>query len=199
MERGKLLVISGPSGVGKSTVISGMRALHPDMYFSVSATTREKRAGDKEGVTYLFRSREEFEEMIRSGALYEHAQYSGNYYGTPKAPVEERLSAGLDVIMDIDVQGAMQLQEKCADAVLIFLAAPSFSVVEQRLRGRGDTSEEDIEKRLLQARWEYQQAPRYDYIVINDARERAVKEIDSILTAEKLRADRNTDRLKLED
>lgn len=199
MERGKLLVISGASGVGKSTVIAGVRRRHPEMYFSVSVTTREKREGDQEGVTYWFRSRDQFEEMIRADAFYEHAEYSGNCYGTPKAPVEEHLSRGLDVIMDIDVQGAMQIQKKCKDAVLIFIVAPSFDVVRQRLQGRGDTSRADMEKRLKQAKWEYSQADKYDYIVMNDTPERAVEDIDAILTAEKLRAGRRTELLKMEE
>lgn len=199
MKRGKLLVISGPSGVGKSTIIHGMLERYPEMYFSVSATTREKREGDREGVTYLFKTRAEFEAMIAQGAFYEYAEYSGNYYGTPRMPVERRLDGGIDVIMDIDTQGAMQIREKCADAVLIFLAAPSFEMIRQRLESRGDTRAEDVEKRLAWAKWEYRQAEKYDYIVINGQRQRAVDEIDSILTAEKLRAPENLELLRLEE
>lgn len=199
MNRGKLLVLSGPSGVGKSTMIAGIRQRHPDMYFSISATTRNMREGDAEGVTYLFKTRDQFEEMIRENAFYEYAQYAGNYYGTPKEPVEQRLQKGIDVIMDIDVQGALQIKEQCPDAVLIFIAAPSFELIEQRLRGRGDTKEEDMVKRLTQARWEYSQAGKYDYIVINDVVKRTVDEIDAILTAEKQRAERMFDVIKLEE
>lgn len=199
MERGKLLVISGPSGVGKSTAIAGMRQRHPDMYFSISATTRDMREGDENGVTYWFKTRDEFQAMVDAGEFYEHAEYAGNCYGTPRTPVESRLERGVDVIMDIDVQGAFQIQEKCPDAVLIFLIAKSFSVIEQRLRGRGDTKEDAMEKRMKQARWEYSQAPKYDYIVVSDTPERTVDEIDAILTAEKLRAERKTELLKMED
>lgn len=199
MQRGKLLVISGPSGVGKSTAIQGVRDRHPEMYFSVSATTRAPRDGDKDGVTYWFKTREEFEEMVRQDAFYEHAEYSGNCYGTPREPVERHLEQGVDVIMDIDVQGALQIQECCADAVLIFLAAPSFAVLEQRLRGRGDTSEEDMEKRLGKARWEYSQGHLYDYIVCSDTPARTVDDIESILAAEKFRAARNLELLKMEE
>ena len=199
MQRGKLLVISGPSGVGKSTAIQGMLEKHPEMYFSVSATTRKQREGDVEGVTYFFKTAEAFADMVSRDEFFEHAEYAGNCYGTPRAPVEQRLAAGIDVIMDIDVQGAMQLREKCPDAVLIFLVAPSFSVIEKRLRGRGDTGEADMEKRLNKARWEYEMAVHYDYIVLNDTPEHAVSAIDSILTAEKLRAERQTDLLKMEE
>jgi guanylate kinase len=169
------------------------------MYFSVSATTRDRRAGDEDGITYWFKTRTEFAEMVAQGAFFEHAEYAGNCYGTPREPVEKCLAQGIDVIMDIDVQGALQIQARCADAVLIFMPAPSFSVLEQRLRGRGDTTEEAIQKRLKQARWEYTQAPKYDYIVISDTPERTVNDLDCILTAEKLRAARKTELLELEE
>lgn len=199
MQRGKLLVLSGPSGVGKSTAIGGMRKKYPNMFFSISATTRKMRDGDADGVTYFFKTREEFLDMIDAGEFYEYAEYAGNYYGTPKSPVEERLSRGEDVIMDIEVQGALQIKQRCPDAVLIFLVARDFSIVEERLRGRGDTSEEDIKKRLIQARWEYSQADQYHYIVLSDTPERTVNDIDCILQAEKLKADRNIDLTKLEE
>lgn len=198
MARGKLLVISGPSGVGKSTAIAGVLSRHPDMYFSVSATTRPMREGDREGVTYLFRTRREFEELIRQDFFYEYAEYSGNYYGTPKTPVEERLDRGQDVILDIEAQGAFQIRRQCRDAVLVFLAAP-MDVIEQRLRGRGDTSEADIQKRLKQARWECAQAGEYDYLVLSDTPERTVNDIDCILSAEKLRTAGRLNLLELEE
>ncbi len=199
MERGILLVVSGPSGVGKSTAIQGVMDRHPDMFFSVSVTTRPTRQGDVNGVTYWFKSRAEFEQMAAQGAFYEYAEYSGNYYGTPMEPVERHLSQGIDVIMDIDVQGALQIQKRCGDAVLVFLAAPSFRVLEQRLRGRGDTSEEEIRKRLDKAQWEYSQGDKYDYIVASETPEKTVHELDNILTAEKLRAERNKKLLQMEE
>jgi guanylate kinase len=197
MERGKLLVISGPSGVGKSTAIAGVRARYPEMLFSISVTTRGIRPGEQDGVTYWFKSREEFREMVEKDAFLEHAEYADNCYGTPREPVERCLAEGRDVIMDIDVQGALQVQQRCPDAVLIFLVAPNFQQLEARLRGRGDTS--DVEKRLGKAKWEYSQAPKYDYIVVSDTPERTVNDIDSILRAEKLRAARGTELLKLEE
>ncbi len=188
-------MISGPSGVGKSTAISKMRNHNPELCFSVSATTRAPRAGDADGVTYRFKSREEFEAMIHDGEFYEYAQYAGNYYGTPKAPVEQQLAGGRDVILDIEVQGALQIRKCCRDAVLVFLVAPSFSVLEQRLRGRGDTSEDAMQKRLDQAKWEYTQAAEYDYIVVSDTPERTVEDLESILRAESLRSAQQLDLL----
>lgn len=199
MERGKLLVISGPSGVGKSTAIHGLLKKHPEMYFSVSATTRQKRPTDTEGVTYLFKTRLEFAEMVAENAFYEHAEYAGNCYGTPRKPVDDHLDAGKDVVLDIDVQGALQIQERCPDAVLVFLAAPSFQELEARLQGRGDTSREDMEKRLQKARWEYAQAHHYDYIVVSDTPDRVVENFDHILAAEKLRAGRGMKYVELEE
>lgn len=200
MKRGKLLVISGPSGVGKSTAVSGVRAANPEMYFSVSATTRSMRPTDEEGVTYLFKTRDEFETLIQQGFFYEHAEYSGNLYGTPKTPVEEHLTAGEDVILDIEVQGGLQVKAQSPEAILIFLIAPSWEELENRLRSRGDTSEEDIQKRLMQARWEYTQAVKYDYIVVSEAPPGLVVEkINTILAAEEFRTDRNINLLDLEE
>ena len=198
MNSGKLIVISGPSGVGKSTVISRIMEQHPDMHFSVSATTRPMRGADVDGVTYHFKTIPQFEAMIAEGGFLEHARYNGNYYGTPKAPVEEHLQSGGDVIMDIDVQGAMQVRENTSEAILIFLVAKTFDVILERLRSRGDTSEEDIEKRLQQAKWEYSQAGRYDYIVVSDKLEETADAIEAIIKAEKHKADRMVKVLGLE-
>lgn len=137
--------------------------------------------------------------MVRADAFYEHAEYAGNCYGTPREPVERRLAQGIDVVLDIDVQGALQIQRKCPEAVLIFLVAPSFAQLEQRLRGRGDTSEADMEKRLKKARWEYSQAEQYDYIVVSDTPTRTVNDIDSILSVQKLRAAYRKELLKMEE
>lgn len=182
---GKLIVISGPSGVGKSTVVSGVMAQCDTLQFSVSATTRPMRPGEVDGKNYYFVDHATFRAMIREEKLLEYAQYVGNYYGTPEAPLNEALAQGKDVLLDIEVQGALRVKARRPDAVLIFMLAPSFADIEKRLYGRGDTAPALVEERLNRARWEYTQAPNYDYLVVNDNVDKAVSEILAILTAEK--------------
>ena len=182
---GKLIVVSGPSGVGKSTVLKRVMERTPNLHFSVSATTRPMRPGEVDGLNYFFVSREAFQQMISDGALLEYAEYVGNYYGTPEAPLDEALAEGRDILLDIEVQGALNVKRRRPDAVLIFMLAPSFQDIEKRLTGRGDTAPDLVRGRLERARWEYTQAANYDYLVINDDVDKAAKEIISILTAEK--------------
>jgi len=188
MSKGKLFVISGPSGVGKSTAIAEVMRQYPNLRFSVSATTREKRPGEVDGVSYFFLSREEFEKKRDNGELLEHAEYVGNYYGTPEAPVNAALEEGIDILLDIEPVGAMQVKARRPDAVLVFMAAPSFAELERRLVGRGDTAPDKIAKRLEKARWEYTQAPQYDYIVLSDKVQTTAGEILYIITSEKCKA-----------
>ena len=185
--KGKLFVLSGPSGCGKSTVISGVMKQYENLRFSVSATTRPIRPGETDGKDYYFVTKEAFLDMLQQGALLEHARYVDNYYGTPAAPVQKLLDDGFDVLLDIEPQGAMQVRACREDAVLLFLAPPSLKTLEARLRGRGDTAPDLVEKRLKQAAWEFTQAEKYDYIIVNDELETAVKEVLSVLTAEKCR------------
>ena len=185
IERGKLLVISGPSGVGKSTAIHGLLSKHPEMYFSVSATTRSMRTGEKDGVDYRFVSREQFQELIRTDGLLEWAEYVGNYYGTPAKPVLDKLEQGFDVILDIETKGAKQVMGKYPEAVSIFVCPPSFAELERRLRARGTNTEEDIRRRLTQGRSECENAGMYTYLIVNDVQEKAAAEAAAILTAEK--------------
>lgn len=184
-EAGKMIVVSGPSGAGKSTVISRVIAANDRLMFSVSATTRAPRAGEQEGVNYFFTDKDRFREMIDRGELYEHACYVDNYYGTPKAPVIENLSRGLDVLFDIEVQGAAQMRARCPEAIFIFIIPSEFSQIEKRLRNRGSDTEEKIKKRIQTARYEYEMAQNYDYIVINDDPDVAAAEVNAIITAEK--------------
>lgn len=184
--RGQLIVLSGPSGVGKSTVISELLGQR-DMYFSVSFTTRQPRVGEADGVNYNFVDRVEFERMIANGELLEHAEYVGNYYGTSLKVIEDKRAAGVDVLLDIEVQGAATVRSKCPDAVLIFIIPPSFEELSRRLHKRNTDGETVIAGRLQKAREEYKQIPNYDYLVVNDTVSEAAAEIISILLAEDCR------------
>jgi guanylate kinase len=179
----KLFVISGASGVGKSTVLTQVMARKQDLRFSVSATTRAPRPGEVDGQSYYFIDKARFEEMIRENAFVEYDVHMENYYGTPKFQLEEKLETG-DVILDIEPNGAFQVKKQRPDAVLIFIAPPSLEELERRLRGRGDTSEEQIKIRQERVRWEMEQSEKYDHIVINDRVETCVEEILRIMNAE---------------
>lgn len=197
--RGTLLIFSGPSGVGKGTIVKELRRRSDKIRLSVSATTRAPRPEDVEGVTYYFKTMEEFEGMIDRDEFLEYAVYTGHCYGTPSGPVDEMLDAGYDVVLEIEVQGALQVMERRPDAVSVFIAAPSFAELERRLKGRGDTSGADLEHRLQTARIEYTLAPKYDYIVVNDRVERCADEVMAILAADKCRAKYRLDLLKEDD
>ena len=184
MIRGKTFIISGPSGVGKSTVLNALLKEYPDLYFSVSATTREPREGELDGIHYHFIEPENFHKMIEEDAFLEYAEYVGNFYGTPKKFVDEAMEQGKDVVLDIEVQGALQVVHKRPDVVRIFIAPPSWQALEERLTSRGTDSPEKVQKRLVRAKVELQTANTYDYFVINDTVERAVREINAIMLAE---------------
>ncbi len=184
MTRGKTFIISGPSGVGKSTVLRELFKGRDDLYFSISATTRAPREGEKNGVHYHFIDVERFQNLIHEDAFLEYAEYVGNFYGTPKKFVDEAMDAGKDVILDIELQGAIQVTSKRPEVIRIFIAPPSWSELEKRLTGRGTDSPEKIRERLVRAKVELQNANTYDYFVINDTVEQAVREINAIMLAE---------------
>ena len=187
-ERGKLFVISGPSGAGKSTVVFKAMEARGDVCFSTSVTTRKPRPGEVDGKEYFFVDLDRFKEMVENDELLEHAEYVANSYGTPRAYVEEKLGEGMNVILDIEVQGARQVNQKMPEAVKIFIIPPSLEELERRLIGRGTDTPRAIEARLIRARQEYKEADFYDYIIINDDAERAAKELAAIMVAEHCRA-----------
>ncbi|WP_253366136.1 guanylate kinase [Streptococcus gallinaceus] len=190
-ERGLLIVFSGPSGVGKGTVRKEIFST-PDHKFeySVSMTTRPQRLGEVDGVDYFFRSREEFEDLIRQGQMLEYAEYVGNYYGTPLTYVNETLDRGIDVFLEIEVQGALQVKQKVPDGVFIFLTPPDLDELKDRLVGRGTDSQEVIAKRIERAREEIALMREYDYAVVNDQVPLAAERVKRIIEAEHFRVDR---------
>ncbi len=177
---GKLFVISGASGVGKSTVLAKVMAARNDLRFSVSATTRAPRPGEVDGESYYFITKAQFEDMIRRGEFLEYDAHMGNYYGTPKNQLDKLKNGSL--ILDIEPNGAFNVRKNCADAVLIFIAPPSVEELDRRLRGRGDTSEEQIRLRQERVQWEMEQSKQYDHVVINDQVEACADEILNIIT-----------------
>jgi len=190
-QRGLLIVLSGPSGVGKGTVRKELFSQANTNYeYSISMTTRNPREGEVDGVDYFFKSREEFEVLIEQGGLLEHAEFVGNYYGTPLAYVNETLDAGRDVFLEIEVQGAKQIREKAPDALFIFLAPPSLSELKSRLVGRGTETEDVIAKRIATAEEELEMMSLYDYVVENDEVANACDKINAIIKAEHCRRER---------
>ena len=185
MRKGTLYVFTGPSGAGKGTVLGRLLAEDDRLFFSISATTRAPRPGEQNGVHYYFLEKADFENRIAQGAFLEHAQYVGNYYGTPLQPIREAIEAGTDIVMDVDVVGALKIKKRLPGAVLVFIAAPSFDALRQRLVHRGDVSPEAMAERLERARWEYTQAHQYDYILLNEDVEQTAGELMAIMTAEK--------------
>ena len=180
-KKGRLFIISAPSGTGKSTVINYMISKHENLVLSVSATTRAPRAGEVNGVAYYFVTREDFTAMVERGEFLEHAEYIGEFYGTPKQPIYECIDSGKDILLEIEVQGARQVMEKERDAVSIFIVPPDMDELERRLRGRGTDTEEKLAARLVRAAREMEEKDRYSHIVVNDTVERAAKEIMAII------------------
>lgn len=189
MKKGLLIVISGASGTGKGTVCKELLTRETGIAYSVSATSRAPREGEQDGREYYFRTREEFEAMIAAGEFLEYADVYGNYYGTPLAPIEQRRAAGEDILLEIDTQGALNVMERCPDGTFIFLLPPSLEELRRRITGRGTESEESLARRLAAARDEIQLGRRYRYAVLNDTVEAATARIQTILAAERLRAD----------
>ena len=180
MSKGKLVVISGASGVGKGTVLGIMMKKRKDLKFSVSATTRAPRPSETDGVHYYFVTKEQFEEMIASGQMLEYSAHAANYYGTPREQAEEKMENG-SVLLDIEPNGAGQVKKAAPDAVLVFIMPPSMEELERRLRGRGDTPEDQIAMRMERAVWEMEQRHWYDHVVVNDDAERCADEILKII------------------
>ncbi len=178
---GTVYIVSAPSGSGKTTIINAVLDKRPDIYFSVSATTRKPRPGEVDGREYSFITKKKFKRMIDAGEFIEYANYAGNYYGSPLLPIKNSIENGIDVLLDIEIQGFRQIKEKLPEAVSIFIMPPSLEELERRLRGRGTDSDEKIAARLKVAAVEINEAVKYDHVVVNDTVERAVSEFLDII------------------
>lgn len=191
--RGVLVIVSGFSGAGKGTVMKRLLEKYDSYSLSISATTRKPREGELDGREYFFKTTEEFEEMIKNGQLIEYANYVGNYYGTPREYVENQLDEGKNVILEIELQGALQVKEKIPETVLVFLTPPKAEELESRLRGRGTEDDETIRARLKRAVEESDYMERYDYVLVNDDLEKCVDDLNGIICSERWKTDRNSD------
>lgn len=185
--KGKVFVITGPSGVGKGTIVEQVLKKINNIYLSVSATTRQKREGEKEGINYFFKTREGFEKMIKSDEFLEWAEFAGDLYGSPKFSINNYLSCGKDVLLEIELQGAKQIKQKCPDAILIFLAPPTFEALEERLIKRQTESIAKVKVRLKKAKEEMKEVKLFHYLVINDKLNEAIDNVTSIILAERCR------------
>ncbi len=189
-KQGLLVVISGPSGTGKGTIVKELLSGSDPIMLSVSATTRKPRVGEVNGVNYYFVSRDEFTHLVETDGMLEHAEYCGNCYGTPRKPVEDALDSGRDVLLEIEVQGALQIKQKCPECVTLFILPPSIEELEHRLRGRGTEDEDTIRNRMDQLERELSFVSQYDYAVVNDNLQEALDDVRAILRAEHCRTKR---------
>ena len=198
MSKGNLIVFSGPSGSGKGTILANYfnTDAAKSSALSISATTRPPRPGEVDGVNYYFLSRDEFEKRIKNNGFLEYAEFCGNYYGTPKAEVMQKLDEGIDVILEIEVQGAMKIKQQMPEAVMIFVIPPSFKELRNRLLGRGTESVEVIDKRIGQALNEVKCIDEYTYVIVNDELDAAVEQFTAILKAEHLKVNKNTNTIQ---